>query len=76
MSQALKLYKKRKEKDGLQRDIECISMSCANCKHGLFLSRRIYCSLLQERIDTNDIIPEYCQYFEPEPLEYKLFRRT
>jgi hypothetical protein len=23
----------------------------------------------------DDIITEYCPYFEPEPLEYKLFKR-
>jgi len=59
-----------------QRDIECLPMSCVNCRHGLCLSRTIYCTLLQEKIDSEEILPEYCHYFEPEPIEYKLFRRT
>jgi hypothetical protein len=74
MSQTSMLQKTGKV--NLQRDIERLSINCADCRYGLCLSRKIYCSLLQERIDNGDILPEYCPYFEPEPSEYKLFRRT
>lgn len=54
--------------------IECLSVDCANCRYGLCLSRKIYCSVLKENVDV--IVPEYCPYFEPELLEFKLFRRA
>lgn len=66
---------RKRGKFNLQRDIERLSMNCADCKYGICLSRKIYCSLLQERVD-NDVLSEYCPYFEPEPSEYKLFRRV
>ena len=64
------------EKADFKFSIECLPENCANCKHGLSLSRRIYCSVLKDKID--DIFPEHCPcpFFEPEPLEYKLFRRA
>jgi hypothetical protein len=63
------------KKAGLKFGMECLQENCANCKHGLCLSRRIYCTVLQDKID-DTVIAEHCHFFEPEPLEFKLFRRA
>lgn len=44
---------------------------CFDCKHALSLSR-VYCGKLRRYVD--DVM--YCPHFEPEPPEYKLYRRT
>ena len=48
-------------------------ISCNDCRHALLLSHGVYCALRREKIygDTCD----GCLHFDPEPLEYSLFRR-
>lgn len=50
-----------------------LTIGCDDCKHALFLSYGVYCGLRREKMDGDTC--EGCPHFEPEPLEYRLFRR-
>jgi len=54
----------------LQRKISVFSDGCTSCKQAVS-SSRVYCCKLRKYVD--DIV--YCPDFEPEPLEYRLYRR-
>jgi hypothetical protein len=44
------------------------------CKHSISLSGEIYCGMWKEKV--NGALCKYCPYFDREPLDYRLFRRT
>jgi hypothetical protein len=48
-------------------------VGCNDCRHALSLSHGVYCALRREKIDKDTC--DGCLYFDPEPLEYSLFRR-
>lgn len=48
--------------------------NCGDCKQAISLSKGIYCGLLREKIDGT--VCRGCSYFDTEPSEYKLFKRT
>lgn len=61
-----------KETAKMQKDVQQqVAKNCFGCKHAL-PSSRVYCGKLRQYVD--DVV--YCPHFEPEPLEYKLYRRT
>jgi len=45
---------------------------CSNCKQAILLPNGIYCG--KTRYNAGNI--SECSFFDPEPIEYKLFRRT
>lgn len=48
--------------------------NCGDCKQAISLRNAVYCGLLREKIDGD--VCTGCQYFDQEPSEYKLFKRT
>jgi len=48
--------------------------NCSDCKQAISLSKEIYCGLLREKISGD--VCKGCSYFDPEPSEYRLFKRT
>jgi len=49
-----------------------ICSNCSDCKQAILLPKGVYCGKM--RYQSGDM-PE-CSFFDPEPIEYKLFRRT
>ena len=47
------------------------SANCNNCKHAIPLSDSHYCTKLKKHIKNT----RNCPYFEPEPIEYKVYIR-
>jgi len=47
------------------------STNCTNCKHAIPLSNNYYCTKLKKPINKT----RNCPYFEPEPIEYKVYIR-
>jgi len=45
-----------------------------NCKQAISLVNKVYCSVLKEFVDGS--LCKGCPSYEPEPLEYRLFRRV
>jgi hypothetical protein len=48
--------------------------SCNECKQAISLPKGVYCGVWREQI--NPAMCQHCPYFDIEPLEYKLFKRT
>ncbi len=48
--------------------------NCGDCKQAISLPKAVYCGLLRAKID-GDVCKD-CHYFDLEPSEYKLFKRT
>jgi len=48
--------------------------NCGDCKQVISLTKGFYCGLLREKIDGD--VCKGCAYFDPEPSEYRLFKRT
>ncbi|MFB0502159.1 MAG: hypothetical protein ACETVP_06765 [Candidatus Bathyarchaeia archaeon] len=48
--------------------------NCGDCKQAISLSKGVYCGLLREKIDGH--VCRGCPYFDAEPSEYRLFKRT
>lgn len=64
---------KKPTKRGIE-EIDGIPIKDLNgCRHALWLSHGVYCALRREKIDGDTC--EGCPHFDPEPLEYRLFRR-
>jgi len=45
---------------------------CDVCKHAICLPNGVYCGKLREYVDS--VVS--CPYFDSEPLEYRLYRRS
>ncbi|NIR86572.1 hypothetical protein GWO13_02960 [Candidatus Bathyarchaeota archaeon] len=48
--------------------------NCGDCKQAISLPNAVYCGLLRQKIDGDAC--RGCPYFDLEPSEYKLFKRT
>jgi len=51
-----------------------ITIDYHECKQAIPLPNGVYCGMWKEKV--NEILCESCPYFDQEPLEYRLFRRT
>ena len=47
------------------------SANCENCKHAIPLSNNHYCTKLKKYVQSI----KNCPYFEPEPIEYRVYIR-
>lgn len=45
---------------------------CGNCKQAILLPTGVYCGKMRYHLGNTS----ECSFFDPEPIEYKLFRRT
>lgn len=45
--------------------------NCTHCKHAIASCKNFYCVKLKQHVEN----ATHCRYFEPEPLEYKLYKR-
>jgi len=69
----LDAYRKRGKKRGdLKRS--GINIDYHECKQAIPLPNGIYCGMWKETVSEG--LCESCPYFDREPLEYRLFRRT
>jgi predicted amidophosphoribosyltransferase len=48
--------------------------NCGDCKQAISLPNAVYCGLLKKKMDSDAC--RGCPYFDLEPSEYKLFKRT
>ena len=59
----------------VKKNIEHMEETCKNCggcKQAILLSDEVFCGKMRNKVDN---IYE-CTFFDPEPVEYRLFRRT
>jgi len=49
-----------------------ICKNCGGCKQAILLSGGVFCGKMRNKVSN---IFE-CSFFDPEPMEYRLFRRT
>lgn len=69
----LEAYTSRKKiRDRMKRNGKNIDYH--ECKQAIPLSNRVYCGIWKETV--SETLCKSCPYFDREPLEYKLFRRT
>lgn len=59
-------------KETYERGITVEINDCDVCKHAICLPNGVYCSKLREHVDA--VVS--CPYFDSEPLEYRLYRRS
>ena len=52
--------------------MEEICKNCGGCKQAILLSGGVFCGKMRNKVSN---IFE-CSFFDPEPMEYRLFRRT
>jgi len=50
-----------------------LMIGCNDCRHALWLLHGVYCALRREKMDSS--VCDVCPHFDPQPLEYRLFRR-
>jgi len=65
---------KLSQKLKIEIDLKCLTCTrnnCENCRHAIKESQKIYCTKTREFL--REVIN--CPEFDPEPLEYKLFKR-
>jgi len=55
-----------------EHGVEVTISDCDVCKHAICSPNGIYCGKLKEHVDS--IVS--CPYFDSEPLEYRLYRRS
>jgi len=69
----LEAYTRRKKiRDSLKR--RGININYHECKQAIPLPNGVYCGIWKENV--KESLCRSCPYFDREPLEYKLFRRT
>jgi hypothetical protein len=51
-----------------------INIDYPECKQAIPLPNGVYCGMWKEEV--SEVLCESCPYFDREPLEYRLFRRT
>ena len=64
--------RRKKIRGGLKRG--GINVDYHECKHAIPLPDEVYCGMWKEKV--SEVQCKSCPYFDREPLEYKLFRRT
>ena len=71
-SKKLDAYSRRGKKRSLKRSD--INIDYHECKQAIPLPDEVYCGMWKEKV--NEALYESCPYFDREPLEYRLVRRT
>jgi hypothetical protein len=51
---------------------EDICSNCNDCKQAILLPNGVYCGKIRDQPSNMS----ECSFFDPEPIEYRLFRRT
>ena len=64
--------REKKMRGGLKRS--GINLDYYECKQAIHLPNGVYCGLGKETV--SESLCKSCPYFDREPLEYRLFRRT
>jgi len=57
-----------------KKSCNVLGNNCSDCKQGISLPKGVYCGVWKEQIDP--AMCQHCPYFDIEPSEYKLFKRT
>lgn len=66
-------YKQETERKKIKKSSDRQSELTNHCKQAMPMANKVYCCALREEIDAR--FCKCCPHYDPEPLEYALFRR-